>query len=74
VVHTGDRIAVRSTDGALHSAHLRRADGTSALNVAVMASGESAIVTIDEPAGEILTLDCAVHGAREPSARVVVVP
>ncbi len=74
VIRAGQRVSVRSVDGALHSAHVRRADGSSLVNLAVTPSGEPAVFALDDATGEVLTLDCAVHGASERAARLLVLP
>jgi plastocyanin len=72
-VRIGDRVAVRSVDGGLHSARVTRADGSSVSNLAVRPSGET-VFTIEEGAGEVVTLECAVHGAQEGRARLLILP
>jgi hypothetical protein len=71
IVQAFQPVALRSLDGALHTAHAADADGKQLFNYPVL-PGEPRALVFDRPAG-LVTLTCKVHGHDERSARLLVV-
>jgi hypothetical protein len=71
IVQTFQPVALRSLDGALHTAHAADADGRQLFNYPVLPDEPRALVF--ERAPGLVTLTCKVHGHDERTARLVVV-
>jgi hypothetical protein len=69
-VPPGQPIFVRSLDGKLHTALVRRPDGHVILNVPLLESGAPRRLPIPADVAGELTVECTVHGRREAPARI----